>query len=265
MSSSLSSRILEPSDVAQDPNIMPVPYNESDSLRDRTDEYFWSKDLPADNIVCTVGDGTDSITTSQCCPPAIGIYSPNGGCRMSNTAQNSAYFHNCTLQLSLEEKPNTTAARVNATCVPFETYLNVTREQRRDEIERRTYDTLKGKARTFMQSVPVCSSVGWPERFNYTGKCCDKLGGDHTMTQGGVLKSVRSAHSLMDCYSPKNDSKFPAKFTQCLDDFGTWAVCAESRWKTDNGETDSSSAPDTTMTRMGPGMLVAGAALALLV
>lgn len=263
MSSSLSSHAPGPSDVAQDPNILPIPYNESDPLRNRTDDYFWNKDLPNDTIVCRTGRANvGGRETWACCPSGLGIYTTSTGCRMSNTTANTAFFANCTLQLELYRDPNATAAQVNATCVSFETYFNVTRQQRRDWLADKTPGEL-GLDRS-VDSVPVCASVGNPQRLNYTGQCCARLGGHKTTVEGGVSDTDRSASAAIDCYPRTNDPEFTTRFSECIEDFGTWPVCAQSRDRKENpGTPAQSGAPAASC--LGASLLVAGAALALLV
>lgn len=265
MSSSSSSHRLGPSDIAKDPDILPVPYNDSDSLRGKTDEYFWSKNLPSDNVVCTVGNGGQNTTTYLCCPPDVAIWSSSGGCRMGNTTSNTRYFHNCTLQLWIEEKPGTTAAQVNSTCLPFETYLNVTRELMRRDLSWIPFGWLT-QVNDGVESVPICASVGYPQHFNYTGQCCEKLGGASSLVEGGVVKGDKYSKSPINCYPHTNDPHFEGKFTQCLDDLGTWAVCTQSLNK--SGQRGTPADPNgatTATTHLGANLLVAGAALTLLV
>lgn len=270
MSSSLSSFVMGPSDVAQDPNILPVPHNASDPIASRSDEYFWNKDLPMDSIVCRAGRANTGATeTRACCPKDMGIYTTSIGCRMSNSTENTAFFHNCTMQVAIEGNPgdNNIAEWLNVTCVPFETYLNVTRQQRYDWLADKGLDELR--VDKGVDSVPVCASVGNPQRFNYTGQCCAKLGGDESVVEGGVVEGDMEASSAMNCYPRTNDPEFSGKFSKCLVDLGTWPVCAQSRDR--NGkpgtpaEKSGSGSTLTATTHLGTSLLVVGTALALLV
>lgn len=263
MSSPSSSHSPGPSDTANRPHILPIPsMNDSDPLSGRTDEYFWSTSLPNDTIVCQAGLAHSNLTTRLCCLPQFGIYS--AACRMSNTTANVAFFRNCTTQYSLEEAPEMTAAQVNVTCVPFATFLAVMREQRANAIARTS--TSRFRVDDGVASVPVCASVGYPGRFNYTGQCCARLGGSSTSFEGGVVPGQPGAFAPMDCAPRTDDTQFSAKFSHCLDELGTWPVCAQSQDSSGRpGDPSDSAAAATGAPHLGAGLLLAGAALALIV
>lgn len=178
----MTSTVKLPSNSSGNPNILPMPLNNSSPVSTAPDiisldYYFWNQSLPADDVVCTA-DITENIAEA-CCPPAIGLWSTAGlgygACRMRNTKANEEYHKNCTAQYALELNVSGTPEAVNATCTPFTTYLNVSWQERHDRLANAPTTNLhldKG-----VESVPMCASVGDPGHWNYTGQCCAKVNG----------------------------------------------------------------------------------------
>lgn len=247
----------EPSDSSQNPNVLPIPYDDLDPIELRGEIYFWDTSLPWDNdVVCRTGLANTWLRPTRiCCAPLIGTKGSQA-CRMHNTTENMRYFENCTMQYALEERPDATPQLLNLTCVSFQTFADITRQQKLNKI---AYADRPSKDANTSAKFALCSTVGDPDRFNYTSDCCKQLEGETVgAIQGGY-------NAPMYCQSPKadEDNAFRDGFLTCLRDKDTIGVCGAVTKSSARGR-ERSAAVAPTAPRLGACLLLAGAGLALL-
>lgn len=175
--------------LAQFPHVQPVPQGSAFfGPGNGTDYYIFNSSLPTEgSMVCTQDTEWRNLTF-VCCAPSIGIRSQTG-CRLGDTQENRDFYANCTHQIALESRSDDTAdvnAQIDLKCTPFSEFLD---KQRTDTASSLSSVGTRIQIAT-KKKIPICASVGFPDRFNFTGSAARRRAG--RVMAGKALAAPRS-------------------------------------------------------------------------
>lgn len=241
--------------LSQYPHVLPVPQAEPFfGSGNGTDFYLWNSSLPTEgNIVCTLEPEWRNLT-AVCCSPQIGIASQHG-CRLGDTPENRDFYTNCTHQVALETRSNDTAdvkEQVGLECMAFQQAL----DKERSDTQYRLSQVGRNTQTVVPKTMPICGSVGLPDRFNFTGQCCQGTEGESNGWQG-------IGGAPINCYWEDDNNNATAKFKDCLAQFQTWSICTNTT--TRRSGSDRSRAVAAGVSHFAAVLVAAGAALAAVV
>lgn len=193
--------------------LLPLPYDPAQPALAGTAEhpvYFYNATLPVEgHIACST---TFRNVTTLCCPGEIGIWDEGEGgasCRMEDAQQNRDWISNCTHQLWVEHNAgdHIMARKAAVRCWPMEDKLRE-REKDRKEVLRVSVEGRLG-----------CGTLGtFDEKHNFTGECCDQLGGlAEQIQQSEDGRTWPQACTL----SPDQEEQW----LQCIQGLGTYGTC----------------------------------------